>query len=159
MTRFFINSVLLSKLGKCNIYYINHKYILLYLGLKNTTLNKQNFVSNKKIYTLIFWRGNKGNKGNRANKALKLQQTFVPHFIVFCSPCSPFSFWLDKLSVLFLKDFFKKLYISEDIYRYPLILLIFEWLQSSPLYFRGYIKLSTSGCFKPPDNPGIKCTF
>lgn len=159
MTRFFINSVLLSRLGKCNIYYINHKYILLYLGLKNTTSNNRNFISNKKIYTLIFWSGNSGNNGNNAYKSLKLQQSKIPIFGVFNSHYSHFPFWIDKLPTLFFKDFFEKLYISEDIYRYPLILLIFEWLQSSPLYFRGYIKLSTSGCFKPPDNPGIKCTF
>jgi len=89
MTRLFINSELLSILGECNIYYIKYKYILLYLGLVNTTFNKQNFYINKKNHTLIFWSGNRGNCGNQGSKALKLQQSLVPTFIVFGShsPC------------------------------------------------------------------------
>lgn len=152
MTRFFINSVLLSKLGECNIYYINHKYILLYLGLENTTLNKQNFVSNKKIYTLIFWRGNKGNKGNRANKVLKLQQSFVPHFSVFCSPCSPYSFWLDKLSALFLKDFFEKPKYYHNAYFLCSFTLISDIFNKLRQYHRNDVsKLLIPSCIKPPD--------
>lgn len=152
MTRLFTNSELLSKLGECNIYYISINIYILYLGLENTTLSNQNFISNKKIYTLMFWSGNRGNRGNRANKALKLQQSLVPTFGVFGSHSSHFPFCIGKLPTLFFKDFLFKVYISEDIYRYPLNLLIFKWLQTLTLYFRGYIKLLTSDCFKPPDS-------
>ena len=105
MTRIFINSDLLCILEECNIYYINHKYILLYLGLETSTSSNQNFISNKKIYTLIFWSGNSGNNGNNAYKSLKLQQSKIPIFGVFNSHYSHFPFWIDKLPTLFFKDF------------------------------------------------------
>ena len=105
MTRLFINSVLLSILGECNIYYYNHKYILLYLGLENTTLSNQNFILNKKNHTLIFWSGNRGNCGNRANKALKLQQSLVPTFGVFGSHSSHFPFCPKSSKHCFLRIF------------------------------------------------------
>ena len=54
MTRLFTNSDLLFILGECNIYYINYKYILLYLGLANTTFNNQYVYKNKKISLLCF---------------------------------------------------------------------------------------------------------
>ncbi len=105
MTRLFINSDLLSILGECNIYYINHKCTLLYLGLENSTSGNQNFISNKKNHTLIFWRGNKGNMGNNVYQILKLQQSKIPTFGVFNSPYSPFPFCINKLPTLFFKDF------------------------------------------------------
>ena len=105
MTRFFKNSDLLSRLGECNIYYINHKYVLLYLGLENTTLSNQNFILNKKNHTLIFFSGNNGNSGNNPIKVLKLQQSFVTTFGVFCYHCYHFPFCIDKLPTLFFKDF------------------------------------------------------
>lgn len=93
-------------MGRCNIYYISINIYILYLGLENTTLSNQNFISNKKIYTLIFWRGNQGNQGNRVYKLLKLQQSSVPTFGVFGSPSSPFSFWQQKYYTLFFNGFF-----------------------------------------------------
>ena len=108
MTRLFTNSELLSKLGECSIYYISINIYILYLGLENATLSNQNFISNKKIYTLIFWSGNSGNSGNRHKKALQNNMLSVPTCLKnrqFCSHCSHFPFCIGKLPTLFFKDF------------------------------------------------------
>lgn len=109
MTRLLTNSSLLSKMGECNIYYINKYIYILYLGLKNTTSNNRNFISNKKIYTLIFWSGNSGNSGNKPNKPLKLQQSLVPTFSVFNSHYSHFPFCQTNLVHCFLRIFLENL--------------------------------------------------
>lgn len=113
MTRNFYNFDLLYILGECNIYIIDYKYIY-YIYTKNTTKSRKCLSKNKKIYTLIFLRGNRGNRGNNATKPLKLQQSTVPHFSVFCSPCSPFPFCVGKLTTLFFKGFLAQLYILCD---------------------------------------------
>lgn len=116
MTRLFTNSDLLSKLGECNIYYISINIYILYLGLENTTLSNQNFISNKKIYTLMFWSGNCGNRGNWANKVLKLQQSLVPTFGVFGSHSSHFPFCLTNLTHCFLRIFSRNLRATAKFY-------------------------------------------
>lgn len=121
MTRLFINSGLLSKLGECNIYYISINIYILYLGLENTTLSNQNFISNKKIYTLMFWSGNSGNSGNNADQALKLQQRKIPTFIVFDSHYSHFPFCLTNLTRCFLRIFLDIHTVYSNIQLYLLI--------------------------------------
>lgn len=152
MTRLFKNSGLLSKLGKCNIYYINYKYILLYLGLENTTLSNQNFISNKKNYTLIFWSGNRGNCGNQVNKVLKLQQSSVPTFGVFGSHSSHFPFCIDKLPTLFFKDFFEKPKYYRNAYFLCSFALISAVINELRQYHRNdVLKSLIPSCIKPPD--------
>ena len=152
MTRLFINSDLLSILGEFNIYYINHKYILLYLGLANTTFNKQNFYINKKNHTLIFWSGNSGNSGNNADQALKIQQRKIPTFIVFDSHYSHFSFWQQKLDTLFFNDFLEKPKYYRNAYFLCIFTLISVVINKLRQYHRNDdLDLITLSCIKPPN--------
>jgi len=152
MTRLLTNSSLLSKMGEYNIYYINKYIYILYLGLKNTTSNNQNFISNKKIYTLIFWSGNSGNSGNKPNKPLKLQQSLVPTFSVFNSHYSHFPFCIVKLTPLFFKDFFKKPKYYHNAYFLCSFTLISIVINKSQQYHRNDdLELITLSCIKPPD--------
>lgn len=152
MTRLLTNSSLLSKMGECNIYYISINIYILYLGLENTTSSNQNFISNKKIYTLIFWRGNKGNKGNNADKSLKLQQNKIPPFSVFNSPYSPFSFCVDKLPTLFFNGFFEKPKYYRNAYFLCSFSLISDVFNELRQYRRNAVlKSLIPSCIKPPD--------
>ena len=152
MYRFFINSGLLSKMGECNIYYISINIYILYLGLENTTLSNQNFIPNKKIYTLIFWSGNCGNRGNRAYKLLKLQQSLVPTFYVFGSHSSHFSFWQQKFDTLFFNDFLEKPKYYHNAYFLCIFTLISIVTNKLQQYHRNDdLELITLSCIKPPD--------
>lgn len=124
MTRLFINSELLSKLGECNIYYISINIYILYLGLENTTLSNQNFISNKKIYTLIFWSGKSGKSGKGHKKTLQNNILLIPTCLKnrqFSSHHSHFPFCLTNLTRCFLRIFLDIHTVYSNIQSYLLI--------------------------------------
>lgn len=160
MYRLFTDSGLLSKMGECNIYYISINIYILYLGLENTTLSNQNFIPNKKIYTLMFFSGNSGNSGNNPIKALKIQQSFVTTFDVFCYHCYHFPFYVDKLPALFLKDFFEKPKYYRNAYFLCSFTLILSVLNELRQYHRNDLQdPHIPSCIKPPGIEEIVSIF
>ena len=101
MTSFLNNYYISCKLEGYNIYNNKNNNIFFMVIPENTTFNIHKNKLNKKIYTLIFWRGNKGNKGNIPFNVLNFQQSHIPTLGVFNSPYSPFPFCRVKNVSLF----------------------------------------------------------
>lgn len=155
MTRLFINSELLSKLGECNIYYISINIYILYLGLENTTLSNQNFISNKKIYTLIFWSGKSGKSGKGHKKTLQNNILLIPTCLKnrqFPSHHSHFPFCVDKLPTLFFNGFFEKPKYYRNAYFLCIFTLISVVINKLQQYHRNVILFSYLGLHLKPPN-------
>ena len=108
MTRFLNNYYISCKLEECNIYNNKNNNIFFIVIAKNTTLNIQKNISNKKYYTLIFLSGNGGNGGNVPLYILNFQQSHIPTLGVFHSHSSHFPICRVKNVSLFLNEFLKK---------------------------------------------------
>lgn len=152
MYRLFTNSGLLSKMGECNIYYISINIYILYLGLENTTLSNQNFIPNKKIYTLMFFSGNSGNSGNKPLKSLKYNNMCVTKNTEICYHCYHFSFWQQKLDTLFFNDFLEKPKYYRNAYFLCIFTLILVVINKLQQYHRNVMLFSYLGLHLKPPN-------
>lgn len=151
MYRLFTNSGLLSKLGECNIYYISINIYILYLGLENTTSSNQNFIANKKIYTLMFFSGNSGNSGNKLLKSLKCNDICVTKNAEICYHCYHFSFWQSNLTSLYLRGFCGASSVLHNIDDWVVFCLNLRKVISNPSISRnGLSKIQLPVIKKPP---------